>query len=104
MIERQRTWQEQNVQQNLATQQQPQMDAGYPMDASGNMVFPAALLAQYPALAQMNWGADMGGNNSGLEDELSGRSSFDASDYDELEDGYVSASGSGIGQFGEVGF
>lgn len=92
----------------------PGMDpnaGGYPMDASGNYALPQALLAQYPALAQMNWSAaDMGGG-SGIEDELSGRSSFDASDYDDGDDGgYVSGPGSGFGQgglqenFGEIGY
>jgi hypothetical protein len=80
------------------------------MDASGNYALPQALLAQYPALAQMNWGAgDMGG--SGIEDDLSGRSSFDASDYDDGDDGgYVSGPGTGFGQggmqenFGDMGY
>ncbi|KAL7794581.1 hypothetical protein V8C37DRAFT_401316 [Trichoderma ceciliae] len=98
MIERQRQWQEQRMQQNmaqnLANPQVMAMDAGpaYPMDASGNYTLPQALLAQYPALAQMNWSTnDMGG---GLDDELSGRSSFDASDYDDGDDGgYMSSSG-----------
>ncbi|ETS01683.1 hypothetical protein M419DRAFT_141391 [Trichoderma reesei RUT C-30] len=98
MVERQRQWQEQRMQQNMAQNMaNPQvmgMDAGpaYPMDASGNYTLPQALLAQYPALAQMNWSAtDMGG---GLDDELSGRSSFDASDYDDGDDGgYISSSG-----------
>lgn len=82
---------------------------GYPIDASGNYSLPAALLQQYPALAQMNWSApDASG---AMEDDLSGRSSFDASDYDETEEtGYVSGSGTtygegGIGQnFGEMGY
>lgn len=85
---------QQNMAQNMANPQVMGMDAGpaYPMDASGNYTLPQALLAQYPALAQMNWSAtDMGG---GLDDELSGRSSFDASDYDDGDDGgYISSSG-----------
>ncbi|KAK5987681.1 C2H2 finger domain transcription factor crzA [Cladobotryum mycophilum] len=93
MIERQRQWQEQRMQQqnmsNLANPQAMAMDgSAYPMDAGGQYALPAALLAQYPALAQMNWSADMSG---GIDDELSGRSSFDASDYDDGDDGgYVS--------------
>lgn len=93
----------------------PGMDpnaGGYPMDASGNYALPQALLAQYPALAQMNWSAaEMGGGGSGIEDELSGRSSFDASDYDDADDGgYVSGPGTGFGpggmqeNFGEMGY
>lgn len=91
-VEKQRAWQEQRMQQNMAAAQQ---DATYPMDGA-NMAFPAALLAQYPALAQFSWGpGDIGGAGSGLEDELSGRSSFDASDYDDGEDGYMSGSATG---------
>lgn len=112
MIERQRIWQEQHMQmaaaQNMA-QQQVIMDPGvYPGMDPGAYGLPAALLAQYPALAQMNWGQnDMGG----VEDELSGRSSFDASDYDDGEEaGYVSGPGTGFGEgggqqnFGEMGY
>lgn len=114
-MERQRQWQEQRMQQNMAQNMAGQpgmgMDTGpgYPMDASGNYALPAALLAQYPVLAQMNWSApEMG---SGMEDDLSGRSSFDASDYDEADEGgYVSGPGSGFGDggmsqnFGEMGY
>jgi hypothetical protein len=138
MIDRQRQWQEQRMaaaaaqqhqhqhqhQQGLAgmgmmqPQQQPApmmaLDpAGYPMDGNGQMAFPAALLAQYPALAQINWGnpGDMSGG-SGMEDEMGGgRSSFDASDYDDPDDGgYVSGPGTGFGTgglgegFGEMGY
>ncbi|KAL2169182.1 hypothetical protein VTG60DRAFT_6346 [Thermothelomyces hinnuleus] len=125
--ERMRQWDEgqrqqaqQAMAQGLVMQPQgmmmtPGMDphaGGYPMDASGNYALPQALLAQYPALAQMNWSAsDMGGGGSGIEDELSGRSSFDASDYDDAEDGgYVSGPGTGFGpggmqeNFGEMGY
>ena len=113
MMDRQRQWQEQQIQENMAqnmsTQQGMSMDVGYPMDAIGNYVLPAALLAQYPALAQMNWSApDMAG---GMDEELSGRSSFDASDYEEGDDGgYVSGSGTGFGEgsmsqnYGEIGY
>lgn len=128
IAERMRQWEEGQRQQAMAQgmvmqhQQPPQglmmppgMDptaGGYPMDASGNYALPQALLAQYPALAQMNWSApDMAGGGSGIEDELSGRSSFDASDYDDADDGgYVSGPGTGFGQggmqegFGEIGY
>lgn len=88
----------------------PGLDAqGYPLDAAGNYMLPQALLARYPALATMNWGAPgMQGEGSGMEDDLSGPSSFEASDYD--EDGYVSGPGTGFGQggmtegFGEMGY
>jgi hypothetical protein len=125
--ERMRQWDEdqrqqaqQAMAQGMAMQPQgmmmpPGMDpnaGGYSMDASGNYALPQALLAQYPALAQMNWSApDMGGGGSGMEDELSGRSSFDASDYDDADDGgYVSGPGTGFGpggmqeNFGEIGY
>ena len=102
LMERQRAWQEQQMQnmtQNMA-QQQAVMDPNnvYPrMDTSGYSL-PAALLAQYPALAQINWGqGDMGGDLSNVEDELSGRSSFDASDYEGDESGYVSSHSAGAG-------
>jgi hypothetical protein len=112
VLERQRQWQEQRMQQNMAQSMAPPMGidptTGYPMDASGQYTLPAALLAQYPALAQMNWNAqEMAG---GMDDELSGRSSFDASDYGEDEEGYVSGPGTGFGDggmqqgFGEMGY
>lgn len=82
-------------------QQQPQpiaVDAnGFPMDASGNYL-PAALLAQYPALATLSWN-ELPQGDVGLEDDPSGRSSFDHSGseyYEEDEGGYVS-SGPGSG-------
>lgn len=114
LIERQRQWQGQRMAQpmpqDLNAQGAMSMDPGaaYPIDANGNYL-PAALLAQYPALAQMNWSAtDMGG---GMDDDLSGRSSFDASDYEEADDGgYVSGPGTGFGDggmnqnFGEMGY
>ena len=124
MLERQRLWNEQRMQQAAAQgmamqassgmMMPPGMDpnaGGYPMDASGNYALPQALLAQYPALAQMNWaGGDMGGGNP-MDDDLSGRSSFDASDYDDGDDGgYVSGPGTGFGPggmqegFGEIGY
>jgi transcription factor CRZ1 len=115
MLERQRLWQEQRMQQSMqqnlaAPMGMTNVDANaYPMDPSGHYALPAALLAQYPALAQVNWSAqDMG---SGIDDDISGRSSFDASDYDEGDDGgYVSGPGTGFGEggmgqnFGEIGY
>lgn len=76
--------------QNMSMQQpQPtSMDQnGFPMDTSGNYTLPAALLAQYPDLATLTWA-------QGVDDDPSGRSSFDASGseyYEEDEGGYVSA-------------
>ncbi|KAI1333246.1 hypothetical protein F5Y16DRAFT_355226 [Xylariaceae sp. FL0255] len=112
MVERQRAWQEQHMQmaaaQNMA-QQQAMMDPNlYPGMDQTAYGLPAALLAQYPALATMNWSANDMGN---VDDELSGRSSFDASDYDEGDEtGYVSGPGTGFGEgggqqnFGEMGY
>ncbi|KAI1823642.1 hypothetical protein F4861DRAFT_509711 [Xylaria intraflava] len=105
MIERQRVWQEQMAAaQNMAqAQQQVMMDPGvYPSMDTSTYDLPAALLAQYPALAQMNWNQN---EMSNVEDEISGRSSFDASDYDDVDDtGYVSAPGTGFGESGQQNF
>ncbi|KAI1383446.1 uncharacterized protein F4822DRAFT_77977 [Hypoxylon trugodes] len=101
MLERQRVWQEQRMQSMAQNMAQPQavMDPNvYPGMEAGGYSLPAALLAQYPALAQMNWGQN---DMSNVEDELSGRSSFDASDYDDGDDtGYVSGPGTGFGEGG----
>jgi transcription factor CRZ1 len=89
--------------------QVPVDQAGYPMDASGNYTLPAALLAQYPALATLSWG-EIPQGDVGIDEEASGRSSFDASGseyYDEGDEGgYVSSGpgpqqGYGQGQMGE---
>ncbi|KAL5596811.1 hypothetical protein BROUX41_006505 [Berkeleyomyces rouxiae] len=95
-LERQRAWQEQQMAQNMPQTMPPQMIGpdGYPIDDSGGYALPQALLAQYPALAQMNW-SQTGPN---IEDDLSGRSSFEASDYEEADEGgYVSGPGTGFG-------
>jgi len=73
---------------------------GFPMDPNGNYTLPAALLAQYPALAGLSW-PDLP-HGDPLDDDISGRSSFDASGseyYEEEEGGYVS-SGPGPQQYG----
>ena len=70
---------------------------GFPMDSSGNYTLPAALLAQYPALATLSW-SELPQGDVGPDDDLSGRSSFDASGseyYDEGEDGGYLSSGPG---------
>ncbi|KAI5926882.1 hypothetical protein F4810DRAFT_493090 [Camillea tinctor] len=111
MMERQRAWQEQRMQsmaaQNMA--QQAVMDPSmFPTMEPNSYPLPAALLTQYPALAQINWAQNDMGN---VEEELSGRSSFDASDYDEGDEtGYVSGPGTGFGEggmqqnFGDIGY
>lgn len=118
VLERQRQWRdEQQMQQmqqggpgvgGMAPGVDP--DTGYPMDAGGNFTLPAALLAQYPALAQMSFGPG-GGGGSGIDEDISGRSSFDASDFDDGDDGgYVSGPGTGYGEggmgqnFGDMGY
>lgn len=123
MLERERQWGEQRMaqQQAVAAQQQqhmamgglmapPGMDPGFP--APTGYMLPQALLAQYPALANMDWSAaNMQGDGSGIEDDISGRSSFEASDYDQEDDaGYVSGPGTGFGPggmtegYGEIGY
>lgn len=97
-VERQRLWQEQHMQNMAQNMQQPQsiaMDVnGFPMTADGGFTLPAALLAQYPALAGLSWN-DLPQEDVGMEEDLSGRSSFDASGseyYDEGgDDGYLSS-------------
>ncbi|KAG9237103.1 hypothetical protein BJ875DRAFT_438769 [Amylocarpus encephaloides] len=94
-IERQRLWQE----QRMHNMHQPiPVDAnGFPIDASGNYTLPAALLAQYPALANLTWN-DMPPGDAGIDDDPSGRSSFDASGseyYDENDEGGYVSSGAG---------
>jgi transcription factor CRZ1 len=85
---------------SLQPVQQPMMMS---MDASGGGGFalPAALLAQYPALSNIDWAAMPQGDDTGdLSDVGMGRSSFDASSggdygYDEsdINEGYVGNNG-----------
>ncbi|CAD6505856.1 BgTH12-01343 [Blumeria graminis f. sp. triticale] len=86
--ERLRAWDEQQI-QNLQQMQSPAS-----RDVSGNFMLPAALLVQYPALANLSW-SELPQGDVGFEDDISGRSSFDASGseyYDEVEEGgYVSS-------------
>ncbi|KAH8815247.1 BcCRZ1, transcription factor Zn, C2H2 [Xylogone sp. PMI_703] len=104
-IERQRAWQEQRLQNMAQNMQQPQIMTadGFPMDASGNYTLPAALLAQYPALATLSW-SNMPQDDVNIDDDPSGRSSFDASGseyYDEDNDGGYVSSGPGPQGFGQ---
>ncbi|KZF25797.1 hypothetical protein L228DRAFT_83934 [Xylona heveae TC161] len=107
-----------NMQPNAANNLQPfgsgpgvnAMDTN-PAPSAAFAAFPAALLAQYPALANIPWdtiGADDissgGGGAGGGGGDISGRSSFDASsgaELWELDDdpdsgGYVSGPGTGF--------
>lgn len=78
-IERQRDWQEKQM-QNMQNMQATPMAPGLSLDAEGNFALPAALLLQYPVLATMSW-------PHGGDDDPAGNSSFDASGD---EAGYLS--------------
>jgi len=59
---------------------QPGFDSfGQPDMSQAPQFLPAALLAQYPALAGLQWDQLAPGNPEEIEGDLSGRSSFDAS-------------------------
>ncbi|TKA24745.1 hypothetical protein B0A50_05733 [Salinomyces thailandicus] len=98
--ERQRAW--------MAEQQQAQLTAGLvapqPMMNNsqmdiGNSFLPAVLLQQYPALANIDWNAiPAQGGGGGMEEDYSGRSSFDASSGGEFSN-YEDLSESEIGHF-----
>lgn len=117
-LERQRVLNEQQMLGNAGgpgqaahdqQQQQPGIlpSSSAAMDLSGNgatggFTFPAALLAQYPALQGIQWD-QLGAPGPGDEAELSGRGSFDGSsggDYFDDDDGaggggYASGPGTG---------
>jgi hypothetical protein len=74
----------------------PDMDGQQP----GGFTFPAALLAQYPALQNLQW--DQIASTGDDANDISGRSSFDASSggeftYDDDESGLNSGYASGAG-------
>jgi hypothetical protein len=74
--------------------------AGYPppLNPNGHFPLPAAIYAQFPQLREIQWTENDMGGGSGIEDELSGQSNFEASDYDEPDEaGYVSGPGTGFG-------
>jgi transcription factor CRZ1 len=91
---------------------QPLMVGMDPSTGSGGFTLPAALLAQYPALQNIDW--SQMGTGQGDDGDLSdvgvggmGRSSFDASsggEYfdDDVSEGYVSGTG-GMPQYGGGG-
>ncbi|KAI9773790.1 MAG: DNA-binding transcription factor [Geoglossum simile] len=103
-VERQRAFQEQQMMaqqgQGMHPQNMAQMDVSVSsIDPSNQYPLPAALLAQYPALAHLQWdNIGTAGPDDG-EGEISGRSSFDASSggeyYDDEDNGggYVSGPG-----------
>lgn len=99
-MERQRQWQEQQFPHGMPMQQQmPMHQTGFPMAANGQYALPQRLIEQYPALANITW-TDMPQGDPGMEEDISGRSSFDASgsEYYEEEDGYISGPGTGYDQ------
>ncbi|KAI9852866.1 MAG: DNA-binding transcription factor [Thelocarpon superellum] len=107
--ERQRTWNEMQMMAQAPGQAQaPPMEFGA-MDANGHYALPQALLAQYPALATLSW--DTMGPAGPDDEDVSGRSNYDASSggeyYDDEGDnsGYVSGPGAGYssGTVGGVG-
>ncbi|KAB8606208.1 hypothetical protein FH972_025839 [Carpinus fangiana] len=93
----------QDMMNNGGTMQMPPaQDIGLDSSTFTGMALPAALLQQYPALADIQWNAIPGpGQEDDYGGDASGRSSFDASsggefDYsfeDEGESGYVSGPG-----------
>ena len=76
----------------------PGMPLGSNLDSvHGGMVFPSALLEQYPALANMEWGSlPPDADELGDGGDASNRSSFDAASGGEWDDGSVSG-GSALG-------
>ncbi|KAI9829100.1 MAG: DNA-binding transcription factor [Thelocarpon impressellum] len=104
-LERQRSWNEAQMMAGGGQQQQQ------PMDFGGGYGLPAALLAQYPALATLPW--DALGPAGPDEEDVSGRSNYDASSggeyyddeaeaaYDEAGQGY--GGGGGTAAYGNAG-
>ncbi|KAK5051369.1 hypothetical protein LTR84_003021 [Exophiala bonariae] len=100
MMEQQQQQQQAHYMQGgLQPVPQPMMVGMDPSTGAGGFSLPAALLAQYPALQNIDWSQVPTSDDPGdLSDVGMGRASFDGSsggEYydDELNDGYVSASG-----------
>ncbi|SMR61053.1 unnamed protein product [Zymoseptoria tritici ST99CH_1E4] len=112
--DRQKAWMEEQQQAQMAAGLMPPQGGQQPMLApqqdfmlggggaggGGANFLPAALLAQYPALAGIDWNSIPTGPPPMEEDEISGRSSFDAGAssggeglYDELSEGEVNMGG-----------
>ncbi|KAH0533861.1 hypothetical protein FGG08_007515, partial [Glutinoglossum americanum] len=101
-VERHRAFQEQQMMAQQGPGMHPQNMASMDVsgiDPSNSYPLPAALLAQYPALAQIQWDSIGTAGPDEAEGEISGRSSFDAGSggeyYDDEGDGggYVSGPG-----------
>jgi transcription factor CRZ1 len=99
--------QQQAMTYNLQPVPQPLMVGMDPTTGTGGFALPAALLAQYPALQNIDWSQVSTAPDDGeLSDVGMGRNSFDASSGGEYYDDDVSegyASGSGMQQFGNTG-
>lgn len=98
--------QQQQMSYNLQPAPQPLMIGMDPTTGAGGFALPAALLAQYPALQNIDWSQMQSGQDDELSDVGMGRQSFDASsggEYydDEVSEGYVSGSGMNYPQQGQ---
>ena len=86
------------MQYNLQPAPQPLMIGMDPTSGAGGFALPAALLAQYPALQNIDWSQVPTAQDDGDLSDVGnmGRPSFDGSsggEYYEEEEGYVSGSG-----------
>lgn len=93
---------QQQTQYPVGSLQPVQQQMTFGMDASGvgGFALPAALLAQYPALNNIDWSAIPQGEDPGETSDVGiGRSNFDGSsggEYygdEDVDNGYVSGSG-----------
>ena len=86
--------QQQQMQYNLQPTPQPMMIGMDPASGQGGFALPAALLAQYPALQNIDWSQIQSGQDDGeLSDVGMGRASFDGSSGGEYYDGELSDQG-----------
>lgn len=99
--------QQQQMQYNLQPTPQPMMIGMDPTSGSGGFALPAALLAQYPALQNIDWSQMSNAQDDGeLSDVGMNRASYDGSsggEYydDDINEGYVSGSGMDYAQQGQ---
>ncbi len=98
--------QQQQMSYSLQPAPQPLMIGMDPTTGAGGFALPAALLAQYPALQNIDWSQMQSGQDDELSDVGIGRHSFDGSsggEYydDDVSEGYVSGSGMSYPQQGQ---
>ena len=101
--ERQKAWMEEQQQAQVAAglvAPQPMMHAPQMQDMMGNFL-PAAILQQYPTLANIDWNSIPQGPPP--DEDYSGRSSFDASSGGEYYDGDMSENEMGSYQDPQMG-